>query len=453
MSEHPASLHDLIAMQQRAAHSIFAPSSSAMWLLCSGSLIPNVLALDDAGWEAAEGTVAHDLAEQWARDDRKPVERLGEIVECEGHEIEITEEMFAYVEDYLRWCETIQGFEDTTFLHFPEERVDLSLFMPIPNQGGTADHFACAPGVLVITDLKYGKGVPVFCAADPEDPRSLVDGRFNGNPQAMLYALGVFLRYDHEFQFQRIVIRICQPRLGYFGTWETSRAELLRFADYVMERAELCLDPEAPRTPGPKQCEFCRVRTTCAAFASYVEEIVSDRFSDLDAPTGTYTVADQRALLETVSDALTVDVFPVIKDPLEIALHDLEKYLPMRRVIEKWFEGISERLTEAALVDEVQLRLYKVVEGRSNRVFVEETDAEKLLLSRGVKAKDLRKTTFVSPAQAEELLHKQAKLSKADAKAALKGLVYQPPGPKSLALRTDSRPELESAGDRFVSLD
>lgn len=424
-----------------------------MWLLCSGSLIPNVLAPDDAGWEAAEGTVAHDLADVWARTGVRPDHRVGEVVECEGHEIEISEEMISYVEDYLRWCEEIEGFEGVEFRHFPEERVDLSLFMPIPNQGGTADHFAVAPGLLVITDLKYGKGVPVFCARDGTDIRSLVGGAFNGNPQAMLYALGVFLRYDHEYHFQRIIIRICQPRLGYFGTWETSRAELLRFADYVMERAELCLDPAAPRTPGPKQCEFCRVQASCPAFVAFVEEIISGRFADLDAEEPTYSVADQREVLETISDELTVDVFPHIADPLALSISDREKILPYRRIVEKFFERINDSVIQAALVDEVELRVYKVVEGRSNRLFSDEAGAEKYLLSKGVKAKDLRKTTFVSPAQAEELLHKQAKLSKADAKAALKGLVYQPPGPKSLALRTDSRPELESAGDRFVSLD
>lgn len=458
MSEHPTSLAEIISGQAEAAHSIFAPSSANMWLLCSGSLIPNVLSNDKAGWEAAEGTVAHELAEQWARTKIRPVARIGEIVECDGYEIEITEEMLAYVEDYLNWCGSIEGFAGVEFDHYEEERVDLSLFLPLKNQGGTADHFACgvAPdgsGVLVITDLKYGKGVPVFAATDTGDPRALVDGRLNGNPQAMMYALGVFVRYDHLYHFETIVIRICQPRLGYFGVWQTTRAELLRFANYVLERAPEALRPDAPRTPGPKQCQFCRVRTTCPALYAYGVEMLADVFTDLDATDGTYSVSQMNDLVEIVSDPLCADPFPEPCNVREIPIHALEKILPMRRIIEGWFEDINNYLTNAAVVDEHDLRVYKVVEGRTNRKHRDEQKSAKVLLEKGLTADDIWTTTLISPAQAEEALHKRLKVSKADAKAMLEPLVYQPPGPKTLALRTDSRPELPAAGDVFAPLD
>ena len=460
MSEHPTSLADIIGGQAGAAHSIYSPSGSAMWLRCYGSLIPNVLADDDAGWEAAEGTVAHDLADEWSKSGIRPDHRVGEIVEESGYEIEITEEMLAYVLDYLNWCKDT-GFDGLT--HYSEERVDLSLLMPLPNQGGTADHFACGTildntgievGIMVLTDLKYGKGVAVFCADDMADPRAVVlnnDGSiwWNGNTQVLMYAVGVFLRYDHIYHFEKIVVRICQPRLGYFGVWETTRAELLRFMQMLIDIAPLCLDPQAPRTPGPKQCQFCRIRAICPARLAHLEELVSDTFHDLTQVTRDYSVAEMNETVEMISDSLTVDFLPTILRPQEIPLHALEKILPYRRVIENWFEAINNYLTDAALVDEAELHVYKVVEGRTNRKFSDEKKTAEFLLDLGLTEEDVYTTTIVTPAQAEEALHKRLKLKKADAKAMLKDRTYQPPGPKTLALKTDSRLELPSPGDVF----
>ena len=451
MSEHPASLYDIINGQAEAAHSIFSPSGSSMWLRCLGSLIPNVLAPDDAGEEAAEGTVAHDVADEWAKSGTRPDHRIGEIVVENGYDIEITEDMLAYILEYLNWCKDT-GFDGLT--HYSEERVDISLLMPLENQTGTADHFACGPGIMVLTDLKYGKGVPVYCADDIDDPRTVVihdDGTFwiNGNSQVLIYAVGVFLRYDHLYHFEKIVVRICQPRLGYFGVWETTRAEMIQFMQFIMDRAPLALQPDAPRTPGPKQCQFCRVQRNCAARMAHLEELVDDTFHDLTEATRDYTPAETNAVVEMISDSLTVDVLTGMRPPKDIPIHALEKILPYRRIVEKWFEEIAAFLTDAALVHEEELLIYKVVEGRTNRVFVDEKEAAKKLLKKGLTKADLYTTKMVSPAQAEAALHKRLKVSKADAKAMVKDMAYQPPGPKTLALRTDNRPELPNPGDVF----
>src|SRR5690606_41457861 len=71
--------------------------------LCRGSLIPNLLAPDIASFEAAEGTVAHSVHEEWLKTGEKPVHMLGRVERVqEGNqvfEIEIDREMLNNVGD------------------------------------------------------------------------------------------------------------------------------------------------------------------------------------------------------------------------------------------------------------------------------------------------------------------------------------------------------------------
>ena len=125
-------------------HSVFAPSSSAMWTACAGSLIPNVLSEDTAGEAAAEGTVAHGVAETWLKSGKKPKHLIGTIERVEGFDIEITHSMLDFVEQYVTWCWQLAGD------HYIESKVYFDDLTPIPRQGGTADHCACLPEWLII---------------------------------------------------------------------------------------------------------------------------------------------------------------------------------------------------------------------------------------------------------------------------------------------------------------
>src|ERR1700712_4834734 len=147
---------DLDAVRAKlGSHSIFAPSASAMWMNCAGSLIANLLAEDDAGVDAAYGTVGHGVGEMWLKTGARPNHLIGRVETVdEGHakfDITIDSIMLNYGEQHVDWCNFLPGD------HYVEKRVDFSVLTPIDRQSGTADHIACMPGKMVITDLKMGK--------------------------------------------------------------------------------------------------------------------------------------------------------------------------------------------------------------------------------------------------------------------------------------------------------
>jgi hypothetical protein len=421
-----------------------------MWLTCAGSLIPNILADDITIYEAAEGTVAHMVGDIWLRDGEEAAYALlGSVFVQEGFEIEIDEDMLAYIRDYVKFCHNV----GEKYEHHFEQRVDLSRHMPIDKQGGTADHAACAPGHLVIDDLKFGTGIRVFAASDLADPRSMIDGEPNGNTQAMCYALGFFDEWDWFYSFQRITIRICQPRLNHFEVWETTREELLKFAEYLKIRAAAAWVKDAPRTPSPKGCLWCRVQDDCPAKIAWLEEAVDNCFTDLDATEGSYDKTAMVSISETVSDSLSVDVIKLKADPATLPLSALAKILPYRKSVEKWFAAIEERLVREIVENEADIPGWKMVQGRSNRIFPDEAKADRALRRKGLKKSDMYVTKMLSPAQMEEALHRVMKVSKSEAKEIVDAMSEKPLGSRTLVQANDKRLALPAAGDVFVDLD
>jgi hypothetical protein len=449
MTEHSIPHSDLLAaisQHESSGHSVFAPSSSAMWLWCSGSLLANLAAKDEAGEEAAEGTVAHGIAEHWLKTGERPDHIIGlsELI-TEGDqvfEIMITKSMLDYVEEYVDWCVNLPGD------HRVEQRVFFSEYTPLKNQGGTADHQAFEPGVLTITDLKYGQGVAVYAAADPSDPRAVIwkdDGDFelNGNPQGLLYALGSFLEWDWLYSFQRIVIRIAQPRRDQFDVWETTREELLAFADFVKVRAAAAWVPGAPRRPSEKACRWCNVKAGCPAYLKVLEDLADDAF---DVVGGEVTPADT----EDIMDALGAGLFdPKLTTPTELTTEHMAKAIAFRGMFDAWFNAIEAELERRAL-DGVKVPGKKLVESRSNRVFASQPEAIKRLGEAGVSWVELFDLKFISPAQAEDLLKDQAGMKKKDAVEFLEPVVRKPPGKPTLVSIADKRPEyVHPADDAF----
>lgn len=408
----------------QGGHSVFAPSASKMWLNCAGSLIPNLFAPDDSGEDAAYGTVGHMVGETWLKTGKRPDHLLGKTFWVDGAGfgffIGVDEVMLDHVERYVKWCRRLPG------QHFVETRVDFSRLTPIPKQGGTADHVACYFQTMVITDLKMGKGVWVYASH---------------NTQAMLYALGFFFEWDWLYDFQRIIIRIAQPRLDNFDEWEITREELLEFAEYVKVRAAAAWVQGAPRTPSPEACQWCRVQATCTAKAKVVFDLTGGAFDDVGEDVSVKQMKTFKLELQKNDE-------PDVVKASTLTTLELEKLFVWRGPVEKFFERVTEELQKRANGGE-RLTTLKEVEGKSRRAWHNVKLAARRLMELGLSREELLEEVMASPAAVEELLRKKGHKTK-DLPDLLDGLVYKPPGKATLARITDKRPSLiERDGGAF----
>jgi hypothetical protein len=417
----------------RHGHSHFAPSAAAMWLTCAGSLLANVSKGDSAGFDAAYGTVAHRVADAWNQSGKRPDYMLGlELVAQAGGQdwrIKVDETMLGHIERYVDWCKELPGD------HYFEQHVDLSELMPIPNQGGTADHFACEPGRLTITDLKMGTGVRVYA---------------ENNPQAMLYAAGVFLEWDWVYGFQTIVIRICQPRLDVFEVWETSREALLEFMEYVKVRAAAAWNPEASRTPSTKACRFCGVNATCPARAMELSNLVDAALGDdCEEPPVEYPYE----ALQNAPDALEhmdSSVARLTAKPLPaFSTRQLAFVLSRRRHMEKWFKEVADYLLDKAERGE-EVPFFKLTDGRKKRMWKDE-DIAALFIEQTfrVSRDEIMPPTMLTVNRAEKLLHATTGMPERKVKDKLREVVEEHAGKRTLALDRSTAPSVDDALDEF----
>ena len=383
------------------SHARFAPSSAHRIHDCPASLLLNEQEPDREIYEAAEGTVAHHVAEICARMRRDPEEFLGmtfdsgdldadydeEQHSSKGFAITVDDEMVQGVGEYL---DRIMGLPGD---HYVETRVNISPWCPIPDQFGTCDHAAATHKKLIITDLKYGR-------VQVDAPQ---------NKQLVMYALGFINEYDWLYDFDEVIIRIAQPRLDHFDVWITSKAELLAIGEKIKQRFALALAPNPPFGPSEKACRFCKVNYKCRANHDFLYH--------------------ERIMLLDDDDEFVEPDLMLMSDE-EIAALWLRKgmYENRMRAVEDY---LHKKVADGDFVPGL-----KTVAGRSSRYFTSEIDAELLLLEAGVpESKLYSKPEFVSPAQAEKLV-------RGEAKKKLQDFIKSKPGKPCLVSSDDKRKDL-----------
>ena len=209
-------------------HALLSASSAKRWIACPPSA--RIAAeFPDRESEAAEaGTKAHQEAEEYFRYNLTPTD--------------------PFVWQYILYIKSQAAMmEDCKMLI--EERVS---YGHIAEKGfGTADCILYNRDTLHIIDFKYGDGVLV--EADQ-------------NPQPALYAIGAIKKIG--ITPKKILMTICQPRMGNLSTWTVSRSELNRFGERIHDAAAFAWHGEGVLAAG-EHCTFCPAKNICTEFKSY----------------------------------------------------------------------------------------------------------------------------------------------------------------------------------------
>jgi hypothetical protein len=369
-----------------AQHAKLSASGAHRWLTCLGSVDAEKGIKDASSANADEGSAAHELAEIVLEKGGCAHDHVGNfLIEMNTHVV--TEEMADYVQQYVDYVASVGGVQ------FYEERVNYSDW--VPEGFGTSDVIAINGDTLDIIDLKYGKGVQVFAEE---------------NPQGLLYALGAYSEYGFIYDFNTVRIHIVQPRLDHIDVWEISVKDLLKWGAWVSEQAQRINEGNAPRTPGEKQCQWCKAKATCPALKSYTEAIIMSGFEELDTPNP-----------DTLNDS------------------QLRKALESKKLIESWLTAV-EKLVNERLQKGEAFPGFKLVAGRSLRKWEDEVDAIiKLDLLLGEQAYEKK---LLTPAKAEKVL------GKAKAKE-IQDLIIKPEGKPTLAPESDKRKSISISVDDF----
>ncbi len=407
-------------------HALLSASSSKQWLHCPPSVRLQENFPNESSVYAEEGTFAHEICEYKVR------RYLHERVKRPQSEEFDTEEIEQITDVYAEFVITIieqmreNGCEPLAFV---EERVDYSHIAP--SGFGTADMLIIGKdengrGLLHVCDFKTGKGV--FVDADH-------------NSQMMLYALGGLAAYGFLYDIEIVRMSIIQPRLDNISTFECSRQELEDWGESIKPTALLAFEGKGEQHPGD-WCRFCRAKPVCKACADEALALCREDFLDLDAGAFDDTAEESDMTAPYEADTNTA----VFKQPGLIPIAELAEILPTLNRISSWIEAVFAFVSSEAINHGVPIPGYKVVEGRSKRVFTDTKAVVDTAVQNGYT--DLYKQTLITLTEFEKMMGKK-KFNEL-----LGAYVAKPPGKLALVPESDPREsvDLTSAPDQEFSV-
>ena len=367
-------------------HAYLAASASHRWLMCPPSAKLCAQEEDRGSPYAQQGTDAHALCEYLlntalGRDCRDPT---GDLTWYDGEMQEAAEGYRDFVMTQIQEAKKLCPDPMVCV----EQVLDFSKW--VTHGFGTGDCVIIADGLLHVIDFKYGLGVMV----EAED-----------NPQLKLYALGALDTFGCLYDIRRIMLSIYQPRRGNISSWETTKANLLEWAeDVLVPTARLAYDGEGEYAAGD-HCVFCKAKATCRKRAEYAMELAKREFAE--APT---------------------------LSPEEIA-----EILPQIDALVSWADDIKAYALKQALSG-TRYPGWKLVEGKSNRRFSDEAQAAKLAEAAGFEPYEQKLLGVTA-------LQKQMGKKRFD--ELLGDLVIKPRGKPVLAPESDKRPLFNNAQNDF----
>lgn len=376
-----------------AEHAKLSASGSARWLSCPPSVRLESEFPETTSPYAEEGTLAHSLGELQLRCENKEItDRQFKIrlkkLNAGGL---IDNSMVEYVSSYTEYVmKTLKEHQKqcADAVLMIEQRLDFSKW--VPEGFGTGDAVIISDGVLEIIDLKYGKGVEVSA----ED-----------NPQMRLYALGAIETFGCLYDFDQVAMTIFQPRLDNRSSQTLPVDELIDWAEtYVKPKAALAFDGKGEFLAGD-HCRFCKAKAVCRTRADTNMALAKEEFK-----------------------------VPELLEPEEIA-----GYLAKAKDLVAWVEDLKTYAQDQSLNHGVHYPGMKLVEGRSNRCYIDDLQAvEDALVRQGYTEQEIYDKKILGITAMEKLLGKK-KFTET-----LGDLVIKPKGKPTLVFEDDKRPALNT---------
>lgn len=369
------------------AHAVLSASSAHRWLNCTPAPRLEEQYPDSSSDAAAEGTAAHELAEHKLRN----LQGLPSTLTSTDW---VTEEMDDYTDDYVdnvvAELDRAQKNSPAAFLAI-EQRLDFSHI--VPDGFGTGDALIVGDGTMTVIDLKYGKGVEVSAA---------------GNPQMALYALGALTQFGMIYNIETVRMVIFQPRLNNVSVDEVSVTELMQWADTVVKsRAQAAINGEGELNAG-EWCRFCRHAPQCTALA-----------------------AKYFAPIPKQDDEVT----PAAPAPETLTDDQIAQIVTWSGELKKWLSTVEKFALDKANSGHTYPGL-KLVEGRSVRRYTDEAAVAAAVEQAG---HDPYEKKLLGITAMTKLLGKK------QFQDTLGDLVHKPQGKPTLVPESDKRPALQVA--------
>lgn len=379
------------------AHAKLSASGSAKWLVCTPSANLESTLPDEGSNFASEGTFAHAVFEQaiLMMLSRPTIPLPKDLLHHD------TAELREYVAEAVNvaWDRINDAYnrcKDPIIL--VEQRLDFSMW--VPEGFGTGDLVIITDGLVEVMDLKYGKGIYV-------DPRE--------NSQLRLYGLGAYYELCHLYDITSVRMTVLQPRLSNFRSEELSMEDLLEWGQqYVMPRAKMAWVGGGEFVPGD-HCKdgFCRARFTCAARAQASLAVAKAEFSS------------------------PVRAGPPAVDTL--SMERIAALLPQADMVIDWFSDLKAHALKQAVEHNTPVPGFKLVEGRSNRKYVDQDAVAAKLKDSGIPEEIMFERSLLGITAMESAIGKK-KFTEL-----LGDLVVKPAGKPTLVPEGDKRPALALA--------
>ena len=237
--------------------------------------------------------------------------------------------------------------------------------------------------MLYIIDFKYGKGVEV----ESED-----------NSQMMCYAIGALELFDNLYDIEEVCMVIYQPRIENISVSNKSVTELYSWAENTLKPiAELAYEGKGEFKAGD-HCQFCKIKATCRKRAEYNMELAKYDF----------------------------------EEPAELTDEEISSILIKSSDLVSWVSDVKDYALNQALLGKNYPNL-KLVEGRSNRKYLNEEDAATAVINAGYDPYEKKLLGITAMTNL---------LGRTKFNEVLGDLIYKPQGKPTLVLESDKRPAM-----------